>query len=362
MRTEIILLSISFLICSVLSTSVYQFQGDPYQGGFNVEKEVSSFFLWQYEGVKYHSVVYYPKVPGTYSALYFIGGLGGIIPAEFYTDLLKSIASHGYIVIGVDHIFGGVFPPSAEEVLSWLQVNLQKYLTESAPGVKVAWDHLGLGGHSGGSESVLEMVIKNPKIANGTLFLEGGWTENYLLSEALSHANFSHPGLIYATEYATRKSFILPQCGEQGQAEALYHDWNCPRIVMNVTGFGHCDILDPIGWEGCWLTDFCYTDPGNDRVTYRKFTQGLFSAFLGYYVQGNKDMLPYFTDSSKFLGLKMLDFQADVTCSNTKPKQKKEKKVHKNELSILKHKSKAQQSFFQTKVNNKQSKDKITLN
>eukprot|EP01097_Dermamoeba_algensis_P001807 TRINITY_DN1693_c0_g1_i1.p1 TRINITY_DN1693_c0_g1~~TRINITY_DN1693_c0_g1_i1.p1 ORF type:complete len:363 (-),score=84.49 TRINITY_DN1693_c0_g1_i1:67-1155(-) len=349
-----ILLCIFVSSTSATTDDIYVFQGNPYtQEGFDVNKDLTTINLWSFEGVKYHCIAHLPKVPGKYAVLYFIGGLGGIIPAEFYTDLMKRTAAHGYIVIGVDHIFGGVFPPSAEEVLTWLQQNLQSYIDEHAKGVVASWSHIGLGGHSGGSQSVLEMVLKDHTVANATLFLEGGWITK--ARHQIQRVDFSHPALVYATEFATKRSLILPQCGSFGQAEDLFNDWNSPRLLMNISGFGHCDILDPIGWEGCWLTDFCYTYPPNNRTLYRQFTQGLFSAFLGYYVQGNTNMLPYFTDKSQFLGITFTDFKVDLSGEK---KSKKKLQQKNQQVDLSNHKFVAREPFFKSflKKGSKQNK------
>lgn len=41
-------------------------------------------------------------MPGSYAPLVFIPGLFGIIYEQFYSDVLEKIASHGYILVGVD--------------------------------------------------------------------------------------------------------------------------------------------------------------------------------------------------------------------------------------------------------------------
>ena len=44
---------------------------------------------------------------------YFIGGgPEGVIPAEWYSETLKRIVSHGFIVAAVDPLFPGIQEPS----------------------------------------------------------------------------------------------------------------------------------------------------------------------------------------------------------------------------------------------------------
>eukprot|EP00697_Spironema_sp_BW2_P006233 gnl/Spiro4/18725_TR10004_c0_g1_i1.p1 gnl/Spiro4/18725_TR10004_c0_g1~~gnl/Spiro4/18725_TR10004_c0_g1_i1.p1 ORF type:complete len:362 (-),score=73.61 gnl/Spiro4/18725_TR10004_c0_g1_i1:70-1095(-) len=313
------MLRVFAFLCVVVAcvAGTYVFQGDPYNPTMS-RADIATINLWSIEGIKYHSVVHLPKTPDTYAAVFFVGGLGGIVPAESYTGLMKDMAAHGFVVIGVDHLMGGVYPPHANEVLSWLQQHLQSYITKHVPGVKVDWSSLGLMGHSGGAQSILDMVLQNNTIAKASLFLEGGWIKQTSDPRAV---NFTHPALIYATEYATRHSLILPECGEPGQAEELYSVWTRPRVLMNVSGFGHCDLLDPFFWEGCHLTDFCYTNRSNNRPLYRSFIQGALSAFLVQFVQGNSLMEPFFTDPSLFHGVTMEDFQSDC-CSGSSDRER----------------------------------------
>ena len=47
-------------------------------------------------------LVTYPDFPGVYVPLIFIPGLNGIVYAEFYTDVLNYVASHGYVLLSFD--------------------------------------------------------------------------------------------------------------------------------------------------------------------------------------------------------------------------------------------------------------------
>ena len=46
--------------------------------------------------------MYYPVAEGTYAPVVFVPGLYGVIFAEWYSDVLSMLASHGLIVVGVD--------------------------------------------------------------------------------------------------------------------------------------------------------------------------------------------------------------------------------------------------------------------
>ena len=51
--------------------------------------------------------VYYPQKSGEYATVYFVGGLYSIVLAEYYSDFLRKIASHGFFVFGIDYDFPG---------------------------------------------------------------------------------------------------------------------------------------------------------------------------------------------------------------------------------------------------------------
>lgn len=67
--------------------------------------------------------VYFPQEPGEYAVTYFIGGLGGYAPVEFYSIFMSKIASHGFFVFGVDY----AWPVSNDSVVT---EDVNKYFEE----------------------------------------------------------------------------------------------------------------------------------------------------------------------------------------------------------------------------------------
>ena len=45
---------------------------------------------------------YFPTSKGSYAPIVFVSGLYGLLYAEWYSDVLTKLASHGFIVMGVD--------------------------------------------------------------------------------------------------------------------------------------------------------------------------------------------------------------------------------------------------------------------
>lgn len=53
-------------------------------------------------------LVYYPLEPGEYVPIVFIPGLQGTVPPDFYSDTLKHLASHGYVVVSMDTVLPSI--------------------------------------------------------------------------------------------------------------------------------------------------------------------------------------------------------------------------------------------------------------
>ena len=49
--------------------------------------------------------MFFPVQAGDYPPVFFVGGLDGLIPSDMYTDVLSQLASHGFVVFGVDPRF-----------------------------------------------------------------------------------------------------------------------------------------------------------------------------------------------------------------------------------------------------------------
>nr|KAG5706842.1 hypothetical protein BaRGS_004177 [Batillaria attramentaria] len=104
------------------------------------------------------------------------------------------------------------------------------------------------------------------------------------------------------------------QCAVAGRDwRQFYKIFSCPRVLMEVKGFGHCDILDPMGWEACHLTHFCTTTNNSRNAEYRRFVQGVISAFLIGTLEGYTDSLGFILNRTR-IPLELIDLQSDLSC------------------------------------------------
>ena len=49
--------------------------------------------------------MFFPVQAGDYPPIFFVGGLDGLVPSEMYMDVQSQLASHGFVVFGVDPRF-----------------------------------------------------------------------------------------------------------------------------------------------------------------------------------------------------------------------------------------------------------------
>ncbi|XP_065896388.1 uncharacterized protein [Dysidea avara] len=217
----------------VLRAKVYEFKGDPYHGG---DLPVRYANLANYKELPLYTLLFYPLEPGEYVPIVFIPGLYGIVPPDFYTDTLKHLASHGYVVIAMDTVVPLVGDDNLhkEEILAkrvyeeviWLQSNLVQVLPSLADSVTVDWSLLGLAAHSAGADIILQLLQNKKLEAKAAAFMEPFSTK---FKEPLG---YSLPALSFGTQLCEEK----PNCCQPGiDYLHFYNMLDCPKVMMNVT-------------------------------------------------------------------------------------------------------------------------------
>ncbi|CAH1240368.1 Hypp5994 [Branchiostoma lanceolatum] len=297
---------------------IYVDNGNPYDNG---TLEVQTLSISQHDAPLL-TKVYYPKKIDTYAVLFFTGGLLGEIPAESYSDVLKAIASHGFVVIGVDYlplaavsknerdsdgIQGQVGDQTKKYLaeLQWVTQHLEERIARqlNQTGLVPAFDHLAVSCHSAGCDPIVDMTMQNHTFSKAALFLEP-FSYNFK-----TPVTFKMSALMLGTELSTQK----PACIYPAQGYDHFYDfWKCPRIVMNVKGHGHCEILNPATFEACKFAHACKINPDSDLKKYRNFIQGISAAFLTTTLQG-RDKLQYITNTTA-LPVELLEFKKDLDC------------------------------------------------
>ncbi|XP_033763653.1 chlorophyllase-2, chloroplastic-like [Pecten maximus] len=310
-----LLLCATYLALLYGGQSVFVDQGNPYADGplrvgeLSLAKTIVNSSL--------HSKVFFPLKPDTYAAVYFIGGLGGLVPTETYEIFLSKVASHGFFVFGVDILFPVYSAHSTPQEASrrknigdalekyysqliWLQSYMRNQTLST-----IAWDKLALVCHSAGCDDTLRLILGNRTMYSASVFLEP-YSKN-----VKTKMGFQMPALMYGTQLSEEG---LP-CAIKGFDWNQFYDvWQCPKIKLEASGFGHCDILDPEAWEVCHLTHFCKTTNNTRLSEYRQFVQGAVSSFLMTTLQGRTDALSYISDIRK-IPLPVMDLKTEFNCS-----------------------------------------------
>ncbi|XP_019637374.1 PREDICTED: uncharacterized protein LOC109479797 [Branchiostoma belcheri] len=291
---------------------IYVDTGNPYDNG---TLEVNTLTISQHDAPLL-TKVYYPNKIDTYAVLFFTGGLLGYIPVESYSIVLKAVASHGFVVVGVDYLpladerdrtpgqVGSQTKKYLEE-LQWVTQHLEERiaLQLNQSGLVPAFDHLAVGCHSAGCDPIVDMTEKNHTFSKAALFLE---PFSYHFKTPVK---FRMSAFILGTEFSTQK----PMCIYPAEGYNHFYDfWQCPKIVMNVKGHGHCEILDPPTYAECKFAKACKINPDADLKKYRSFIQGISAAFLTTTLQG-RDKLQYITNTT-LLPVQLLEFKKDLDC------------------------------------------------
>jgi len=260
--------------------------------------------------------VWAPDGPGTFPVIYFLGGLGGIIPGIAYDTVMKRIASHGYIVMDPWVILSNPSDNYGAEwlvgVQEWVEDNLEDKLHGDDFDAEMHMDNenVFLMGHSAGSHVIVEYLKHHcNKVKGQILFSPVDGFDPFGLVDLFAitpgeYLNYETPGLVIMTGLDnTPGSNIIggltPACAPDDLSNTrFYNAMPGNTWLVNATVYGHGDCLDELYYDAMTLIHFCGTDKNQDRVTYRDFVAGEIVSFLKAILYGECDELVYIEDPS----------------------------------------------------------------
>lgn len=247
----------------------------------------------QVQGAPAPVTLYAPSAAGQYPVVIFQHGF--LMATSHYSDMLKHIASHGFIVVAPQMYPAGGLPfgkPStdqetalAKQVLAWVKTSLAGQLRGLTPRT----DLLGMLGHSRGGKVIWKLLVGGERVqavagldpVDGTGGPLGG--EMRVVSGAFS---FSIPTLIIGTGLGPMTSGpFQPACAPAGDNhEQFYGAAKSPAYHIVMTEHGHLDMLNdqptPCGLE-------CTSCPaGPMRAPMRAASAGLVVALMRAQLQG----------------------------------------------------------------------------
>lgn len=277
---------------------LYRANGNPYEPG---PLEVQSRRLTPCEAECPMLLdIYAPAAPGRYALIQFQHGF--MVDIGYYSELLRHLASHGFVVVAPQTYPPGGFPfgqPSVEEeaagllaVADWASVHLDRI-------AGVATDPVGRGlaGHSrGGKVAWLAASLAPERFRalagvdpmDGTL---GGWTR--VINGPFS---FELPSLIIGAGLGSLPAKVPGVvCAPEGENhERFYAASPSPTWHAIVPEGGHADILND-DLSGCG-PPCSYCPSGPNPAGMRQLTAGLLAAFFRMTLQDDHEAITYLTD------------------------------------------------------------------
>ncbi|KAJ6352379.1 hypothetical protein OIU76_001576 [Salix suchowensis] len=242
-----------------------------------------------------------PEEQGTYPVILFHHGTA--CWNSWYTDVLKFISSHGYIVVA-PQLYRWILPwPSpqdeldrAAKVANWLPSGLRCALPENIEG---DLQNLALAGHSRGGYIAFALARGLADVALEVNFsaligvdpVAGRSKKNQLepkiLHDESCSFNISIPVAIIGTGLGNTSG--IP-CAPDGVSHTeFFNECRPPCSHFVTTDYGHMDVLDDnIGLDGWVARAACKGSGwGVSRDPMRKTVGGIFVAFLEAFFKGN---------------------------------------------------------------------------
>ncbi|XP_020092711.1 chlorophyllase-2, chloroplastic-like [Ananas comosus] len=244
-----------------------------------------------------------PTNAGVYPVAVFLHGF--LLQNRYYTQLLKHVASHGFIVVA-PQLYTCILANSTEDVESaaavanWLPDGLRPLLPR---GVEPDLTKLALAGHSRGGHAAFAVALglaKTPlEVKFSTLIgvdpvagtSKSSQTPPKILTYEPSSFDLDIPVLVLGTGLGDEKKNILfPACAPKGvNHEEFYYECKPPCYHIVMKEYGHLDMLDDNAPK---IIAKCPCKNGkNCRDIMRRTTGGLAVAFLKAYFEGEDGYL-----------------------------------------------------------------------
>lgn len=278
---------------------VYQSDAEPFEPG---RLEVQRIDVTKGgEGPPVDLMILSPVEEGDYAVVVFQHGF--MMANRYYSKILTSVASHGFIVVAPQMYAPGIWTVgrpnaweeafSAAQVYSWLDSNLSR-----VTGVRAHTDRMGLAGHSRGGKVIWIVLSQNPQRARAVVGVDPVDGQGGPLGGELrvidGAFNFPFPSLVIGTGLG---STGLSPCAPTGDNHiAFYGASASPAIHHVATDYGHNDMMDEKNPENCGTP--CTVCASNDNIVLmRTYTAGALATFFRWTLQEQAAMLDILLDT-----------------------------------------------------------------
>merc|ERR1739838_482449 len=302
------------LVCLCLALQTAALTGDPFTPGPHpVKHQLYNRFL--NNGLNHELDVWAPASEGTFPVLYFMAGLGGIVPGVAYTTVMQHIASHGIAVL---YPWALISNPGDNyegewlvEVQDWVEEHLVPRLQDDGwpAGFQLDHDSLLLGGHSAGGHIAVGYLTHHCNKVKGSVLLSPvdgfdpfGLIPNFVITPG-TYLNYDTPTLVLMAGLDnTPGSHIIgdttPSCAPDDLSNTRFYDAMPGQAwLVNNTQFGHGDLLDEFYYNAMTAIHFCGTDKSQDRELYRAVIAGTIVSFSAAVLDNQCEALQYIEDA-----------------------------------------------------------------
>ncbi|KAJ3689316.1 hypothetical protein LUZ61_018480 [Rhynchospora tenuis] len=238
-----------------------------------------------------------PTDAGMYPVVLFVHGF--FCQNKYYTQLLRHISSHGFIIVA-PQLFT-ILPQSPTEdiksvadVTNWLPIGLQSLLPTD---VKPDFEKLALSGHSRGGHTSFSLALGHAQTTLkftaliGIDPVAGTSKSSQLKPEILTdESKLDIPAMVIGSGLGEESiNFMTPACAPKGvNHKEFYNKCSTPCYHFVVTKYGHMDMLDDNAFN---LMTKCMCKNGKCRDIMRRCTAGITVAFLKAYTQKEAEYL-----------------------------------------------------------------------
>lgn len=235
-----------------------------------------------------------PDQPGEYPVVLFFHGY--LLLNSFYTQLLKHIASHGYIAIAPQMycVAGADAAPEiadAAAICNWLPEGLSSYLPDE---VRPDLQSVAMAGHSRGGKVAFGLVLGRTSQTTELKFSalvgvdpvdglnRGVQTQPRILTYKPHSFDSDIPTLVIGSGLGSvKRNPLFPACAPEGvNHREFYNECSAPAYHFVASDYGHMDFLDDKTGGARGKTSYCLCKNGKAREPMRRFSGGIMVAFL----------------------------------------------------------------------------------
>jgi hypothetical protein len=261
--------------------------------------------------------IYAPHSAGTFPVIIFFPGMACTTPASAYSNILTHLASWGYVVVGPSAL---LYSTDATYRAEWVQpvvdwtvehINSGSLSASLHPEMKVDATQLYLSAHSSGSHVAVEFIKQSRDCyyVKAMLLLSPvdgvdpfGLIDTFCINPP-QPLHFRTPTLIIAGGLDGVPGIdvlggLMPACApEELGSSRFYGALEGPTLLLNMTSYGHVDMMDQTYIDIIQAISFCKTDSSTDKDAFRQEVGGQLVSFLSYVSQGACQLWHYMEGS-----------------------------------------------------------------